>query len=86
MSLSHSDKLCRSLSVQTTAYPKCLLDAAIIGNVLALCVDSVHFEAILRNRVVAVLFDNTLGSLLEMCVRLRLPPVDVIAVFIKLTS
>ena len=45
-----------------------------------------NLEAILGHRVVAVLFDDALGAFLEPMVGLRLPPVDVVAILVELTT
>lgn len=77
-----------------------LFQTTIISYILALCVHTVnlnksmvsfilfqtkpYLKTIFRNSVVSVLFNDALSPLLKAFVRLCLPPVYIVAIFVKL--
>lgn len=69
-----------------TTNPKRFLETSVVGDVFALRIDPIDFETILRYRVVAILFNDTLGTIAEIAIRHRVPPVHVVAVLVKLSA
>ena len=74
------------LEVVLTVSPVGLLDAAIVGNVLPLGVDTVQLHADLRGGVVSILPDDARRLVQKLLEGLRLPPVPEVAVGVVLPA
>lgn len=68
------------------AYPKCLLQASIVGDILTLGHFSVHEEAHFVHFVSGILIDDALRSVSKRIYRRIVPPLLQIAIFVVLTS
>lgn len=67
-------------------YIKRFLEAAIVSDILALCIYAIHLQTILRYRVIVILIDNTLSAVQVLLVRFVIPPVLVITILVKLPT